>query len=255
MSIEQGLKAAGFVTDTLKPLVKTDQGQIWVIESAGGQTAIDLWHRLRSQLHVTMHTPIVLGNTTDLDKWMDVSEINASTTVEAILREAAMNDGKEVLDRLAFDHREELGDDESLTDADAWPDELETATSEASFTSVFDLNGKPLPSVTIALVPTIASWMAPAYLRYGGWNDCPMPEDMVSVLKYWTRLYAIDVFALANDVVEIHVTNPPTTREAAMALATEQYAFCHDIVEQGAETITNLAAQLLNSRSWFFWWD
>ena len=34
----------------------------------------------------------------------------------------------------------------------------------------------------------------------------------------------------------------------------EQFAYCDDIVHQGAQTICNLAA-LLNNPRWFFWWD
>lgn len=33
------------------------------------------------------------------------------------------------------------------------------------------------------------------------------------------------------------------------------YALCADIVDQGTESIEALAAQLLVSNSWFFWWD
>ena len=40
-----------------------------------------------------------------------------------------------------------------------------------------------------------------------------------------------------------------------MDLAWEQYLYCQDIVVQGCETIANLAATLLNSPFWYFWWD
>lgn len=38
-------------------------------------------------------------------------------------------------------------------------------------------------------------------------------------------------------------------------LAKELYEYCPDIVDQGMGTITNLAALLMVSNAWFFWWD
>jgi hypothetical protein len=60
---------------------------------------------------------------------------------------------------------------------------------------------------------------------------------------------------MSSDVLEFRVARSPTTREAAVELADEQYSYCPDIVTQGCETISNLAASLVNARVWFFWWD
>jgi hypothetical protein len=40
-----------------------------------------------------------------------------------------------------------------------------------------------------------------------------------------------------------------------MELAQEQYDFCPDIVLQGTGTLEPLAATLMASDWWFFWWD
>jgi hypothetical protein len=40
-----------------------------------------------------------------------------------------------------------------------------------------------------------------------------------------------------------------------MALAWEQYWYCLDIVDQGVGSVSALAATLLNSTYWYFWWD
>jgi hypothetical protein len=55
--------------------------------------------------------------------------------------------------------------------------------------------------------------------------------------------------------LELRVPRPPATREAAVALAIQQYAYCYDIVDQGAGSIDALAASLMNGSVWFFWWD
>ena len=61
--------------------------------------------------------------------------------------------------------------------------------------------------------------------------------------------------SITRDVIEFAVKNPPKTREAAMELAKEQYIFCNDIVDQGVGTVSALAATLLDSNYWYFWWD
>ena len=55
--------------------------------------------------------------------------------------------------------------------------------------------------------------------------------------------------------MELEPARKPSTREEALILAQEQYWFCYDIVEQGVGTIENLAAGLMESSVWYFWWD
>jgi hypothetical protein len=60
---------------------------------------------------------------------------------------------------------------------------------------------------------------------------------------------------VTHDVLEFRVARPPTSRDAALALAESQYYYCPDIVEQGMESIEALALSLLKSKIWYFWWD
>ena len=105
------------------------------------------------------------------------------------------------------------------------------------------------------MLPTQDPTEAPAYLRFGGWNDCPAPEVQVAALRSWRDRYGAVIASLTSDVLELHVDRPPATREAAMALATEQFFYCTDIVVQGTQTIPALAQTILGSRWWYFWWD
>ncbi len=74
-------------------------------------------------------------------------------------------------------------------------------------------------------------------------------------MSYWQQKYKAEIVAATHDVIEMRVGSPPTTRDAALALAREQYAYCSDIVDQGCETLSNLAAALLKGKTWYFWWD
>jgi hypothetical protein len=116
-------------------------------------------------------------------------------------------------------------------------------------------SGSPLEKVRIIVLPT-ADWTTiPAYLRWGGWNDCPAPENHVAALRSWRDRYGAELIGLSQDVMNIRVKKRPETREAALDLAREQYTYCSDIVDQGVETLSALAAILMQSDWWYFWWD
>ena len=99
------------------------------------------------------------------------------------------------------------------------------------------------------------SWEAFGALGFGGWNDCPEARIHVAIHKRWRDRYGSSPIVISADVVECHVSRPPDNEQAALELAREQYAFCPDIVDQGTETISALAASLLGSPRWYFWWD
>ena len=109
--------------------------------------------------------------------------------------------------------------------------------------------------VYIALIPTKNSWEMPAYLKWGGWNACPPPEFHVAALKKWNNLYGAELVAICGDFIDIKVKTRPKTRDEAIKLAKELYQYCPDLVDQGSDTISNLAAALLNSDWWTIWWD
>lgn len=117
------------------------------------------------------------------------------------------------------------------------------------------LTWQPLDSVTIVLVPTDDWTTIPAYLRWGHWNANPPPEVHVAALRSWRDRYGAELVGLSNDVMNIRVAAKPASRDEAMALALEHYAYCNDIVDQGVGTLTNLAAALMANDWWFFWWD
>ena len=55
--------------------------------------------------------------------------------------------------------------------------------------------------------------------------------------------------------MNIRVERRPGTRDEALNLAREQYAYCNDIVDQGVGTLSTLAAELTAHDWWYFWWD
>jgi hypothetical protein len=151
---------------------------------------------------------------------------------------------EEMLASMLNDHEPQLGE---------WP----SAPPESAELSVaFDiLSGKPLQRAHIALIPTDDWTTVPAHLRWGGWNDCPEPEYHVAALRSWRDRFGAELIGLSFDTMNLRVKRGPQTRDAAVDLAREQYLYCSDIVDQGVETLRNLAAGLLAHRWWYFWWD
>jgi hypothetical protein len=111
------------------------------------------------------------------------------------------------------------------------------------------------PEVFILLVPAAEGYDVPAYLKWGGWNACPPPEYHVAVLRSWHERFGAELVGLGFDVMDLMVGRPPGSREAALALAREEYLYCPDSIDQGAGSVAARAAHLMNSRWWQLWWD
>jgi hypothetical protein len=134
-----------------------------------------------------------------------------------------------------------------------WPTEIPDAGSVSAHLEV--VSRKPKKVACLAKIPTSRNWEAPAYIGMGGWNACPDSAVLTAFAKCWHERYGAEVVSITHDVMEFVVTKPPTTKEAALELAREQYVFCSDIVDQGVGDVATLAATLLNSNYWYFWWD
>ena len=105
-------------------------------------------------------------------------------------------------------------------------------------------------------MPTPRPWEVLAYLHYGGWNECPGPAAQVAVQRGWYERYGAELVCVSGDTVELRVARPPTTRDAALALAREQFLYSGgDLVFQGYETLRGLAGSLVGAETWYFWWD
>ena len=64
-----------------------------------------------------------------------------------------------------------------------------------------------------------------------------------------------ELVGLGPALMDVRVATTPKSREEALTLAREHYAYSNDIVDQGAGTLSVLAAMLKAHDWWFFWWD
>lgn len=208
-----------------------------------GKDAVKKYQELKATVGAI---PVILGDKEEIDASMEsMSYIEASFA--QLLQKAETVDAQQW-----FIKRQAQDPEYYDTTAGEWED-FEPADDITVHLEI--LSGQPKPEVYIALVPVLKSWMIPAFLKTGSWNDCPNPEEHAAIFKYWDEKYGISVVGITTDVIELEVRNPPTSKEQALQLAVEQFIYCPDIVYQGTQTIAALASTLLNGKIWFFWWD
>ena len=227
-----------------------------------GDQALAVYDRLKRE---GRGSPVILGGPGALAMIEEMREHNAGRNApqEALARASTLTHPQGLRDAKAaelarlrkahpdvFESMEEEGEGER----EDWPDEDVAPMNGPTVT--FDLLArKPLERCHVALIPTRDWTEIPAYLGYGGWNDCPAPEYHVAAMRAWRDRYGAELVCASQDVLEFRVARPPATREEALALAREQYEFCADIVDQGVGSVGALAAGLLNASWWYFWWD
>jgi hypothetical protein len=209
-----------------------------------------LWQELRTGLESDWW-PIVVGGEEDEARLVE-AQTYSQTSPSRILEMAADLDVAALFRRW---HQENAPDNDEADEWDVvgtWPDQT---PRPSSYTLPYDISsGKPRSTV-VAIVAVQEGSEIPAALGWGGWNACPKPEEHVAVLRRWADKYGAELVGVSGDVLEMRVLRPPKTRETAMALATEQYDYCADIVTQGVGSISALAADVLDDATWFFWWD
>ena len=211
-----------------------------------GSEALAEWERLRGAFADTGLYPVILGDARDRDGLLGA--LPQEPSLDEILEEAS---SVHVGEWLAERGNEEI---EAIEDElRNWP---EDPGDEMGLTTPNEVDsGRPKSEVIIALLPVSEPAEVFARLRWGGWNDCPWPAEHVAVHRHWAERYGAEPIAITADVIECLVRRPPLERRDALRLAKEQFAYCPEIVEQGTLTLESLAAGLLDSRFWFFWWD
>lgn len=123
-----------------------------------------------------------------------------------------------------------------------------------SFYGIIDHGIKKSWECVLAKIPVTNPWEVFAWFPFGGWNDCPKPEEMLWIGKYWYEKHGAVPAVITGSELEF-TARPITDKTAAFELAREHFAFCPDHVLQNTETIGRLADTLTKSSVWHFWWD
>jgi hypothetical protein len=81
------------------------------------------------------------------------------------------------------------------------------------------------------------------------------PNEQSAILETWEDRFDAYLVGLGFDVMIFAVGRPPRDLTSATAIAAEHFAFCPDIIWQGAGSIRNYAPMLVGAEQWHFWWD
>ena len=191
------------------------------------------------------YTPIIFG----VEDPMEFDSDQHSADLQKEVFAAPQLDAEKWFSDEITRYKDDFGDD--------WDDvvgEMEDGEEMNCLVGMRDFGtGKSMECV-IAKIPVKNPWEIFAWFPFGGWNECPAPEVMLWIGKYWYEKYGAIPALMTRDVLEFKAS-PVKDKKAAMDLAIEQFAFCSDIVFQGVETIGRLADSLTESTTWYFWWD
>jgi hypothetical protein len=225
------------------------------LQAAPGSVAVRQWRTLQAEWRKEGCSAVLLGDAKEVKRMADAFSYN-TTSVEKLLETAKALKAFRIFRHKLSEIREywesDEPDDHPLKVGE-WPTQPVEAQELGAHRDV--LTRKPKETVYFAKIPTVHSFEIPAYLQFGGWNDCPSPEEHVAMLRRWSERYGLEIYAITGDVMECELTRLPVDRKAALNLAREQYLYCSDIVDQGVGNIATLAAILGCSTHWYFWWD
>ena len=193
----------------------------------------------------------------DLEHDADIYEFDLKTVTEyrKKMLSAPIKDGKAVLEELTGQRKEDAEDDDLDWDEEVLG-EMEGGYDNDRFSCYWDSDSHMTYPLILAKIPVKSPWEIFAYLPFGNWNECPDTPNLMAVAKYWFQRYGAIPAAMSHDELEFLLL-APVSKEMAMEVATEQYGFCPDIVDQEQDdpTVGNLADVLWQSTVWYFWWD
>ena len=221
-------------------------GTAWAVELPG-ERSFDRWENARRAGARIDWNPVAVGSVEELEFLREMLERENDTRTPA-------DELRDLATQLDVDAwlRERADEGDLTPPRHPWPDDIQPTSG---FYFPFDDDGKHLARWWMLLVPAAYDWEVPVQLGWGGFNECPPAEVHGAFLRRWSHRYDAELVAITSDTFELMVHRPPRDRDEAIELATEQYLYCPDIVEQGYGSIDAHAASLIGGATWFLWWD
>lgn len=219
-------------------------------DKIAGSEAIATLEARRASYPETGAYPFLIGDTEELERIKEAAEFNDQSFDDIIRGALDVDLVSWIAERRSEAEEYEFSPDDALG---TWPGEVAEKGAVSLHRDV--LSRRIKPHVFLGSTSIEEPWHLPAVLKYGAWNDCPEPEIHCAFHRKWQSGFGAQIAGVSGDVVECIVNNPPLDQGTAIELAWQQYWYCADIVEQGCESVSNLAANLLNSPYWYFWWD
>ena len=122
--------------------------------------------------------------------------------------------------------------------------------------SSFVRNGRTTKDLMIVQVPVEQPWNVFAWFPVGGIDGAPSNEILMAASRHWNQLCGAVPAVLDCGVVEYFVPNGTPSYEAALQIAREQFAICHERVLclTRSHTLSELVDTLTKSCVWYLGW-
>ena len=89
-----------------------------------------------------------------------------------------------------------------------------------------------------------------------GWNQAFVTAvPHTAVLRSWEDRFGARLLRVGLAEFSVLAQRPPRTLESAQHLAVEHWAFCNEFGGTGLHDVSRIAASLMSSPIWTFWWD
>ena len=198
-------------------------------------------------------TPVLVPEDEILDEYFGILHDEDQYSVEETLKKVGDN-GKELLWNCLKEFTE--SEEDETFDENEILGEMENGEVIDIFSSMVDYGDEKIKTTLLLEIPTKNPWEVVVYVPFGGWNECPVPEEMAAICRYWFEKYGAVPAVITHDTLEFLLPKP-IEKDEAMEVAKEHIAFCTDRVSQCTEsgTIGEVADTLWRSTVWEFWWD
>jgi hypothetical protein len=111
-----------------------------------------------------------------------------------------------------------------------------------------------LPAARIGLVRAVR----PAdVLPLIGWTPSDQSDALpvAAVVRSWEDRFGARLLMVGFAEISLLVSRPPRSIEHARRIAAEHFVFCDECAGRGLSNVPRIAASLLETPIWTFWWD
>ena len=251
--------------------VESGQYRGIVVLPVSFEDAIAVWFQFRSIYDATGRFPIICPmRSLENDRHM-LQGVNDDYSVESVIKSAKRIENCDWIFHMRdrFDAEIGIGSYDGrahklLDDRGDWPEKFQPI--DEFYLPKFW--GRESGKVALLLPSCREPWMIPAHLRASGANEQPNGVNQCAMLRRWKRIWGAEPVCCHGSFYELYVNRPPTDRNAALNLAYEHVWLCYDRINQSSPgphelppghkttgVLERLAAALLNSSVWYFWWD
>ena len=224
-----------------------------IVDASDASDAIDTLDRIRPIAANHNLYPIITAERDGI--WLPHFADDPAANLDASESMKALDDAAAHCDpRWRLDEKETSG---PLIERD-WPNQIPYSRESYEIRDA-RLTSDP-PRVALRFLPGRDAISAVSHIDYRG--DSPPTPRILANLRRWNERYGLDLISASNCSIEIRVGRFPADRTEALKTARECYLLCpsiggeyDDILGFECDDIHKLAAHLMGSAYWLFWWS